>query len=285
MRTDTIFYQLFQTFPSLIFELIGADPKPAKDYKFLSREIKELARRFDGIFLPRSNQTNLPIYFVEVQFQEKSDFYWRFFTEIFVYLGQYQPTQDWYALAIFASKKIAPEVPNQYRALLMSKQLKIVYLDRLTDSDSLGLNIVQLVVGQKETAKPLTAQAMQQANQLDDVALKAKVVELIETVLIYKFTELSKEEIQSMFSLSDLKETKVYQQGLLEGKQAGKQEGLLEGKQAGKQEGLLEGKQAGKLESVPSLLAVGLSVEQIAQALNLDVALVQQAADKSAENF
>jgi predicted transposase/invertase (TIGR01784 family) len=255
MRTDTIFYQLFQTFPSLVFELIGADSSQATSYEFSSREIKELARRFDGIFLPAAN-ADLPIYFLEVQFQEKADFYWRFFTEIFVDLGQYQPTQDWCAIAVFVSKKIAPEVPNQYRSLLMSQQLKLVYLDDLTSSDSLGLNIVQLVVGDKETAKPLTAQAMQSANQLGDAGLKAKVVELIETVLIYKFTELTKEEIQLMFSLSDLKETRVYQQGKLEA----------------------------KLESVPSLLAVGLSVEQIAQALKLDVALVQQVADKSAEN-
>jgi predicted transposase/invertase (TIGR01784 family) len=264
MRTDTIFYQLFQTIPSLVFELIGADPNQASSYEFSSREIKELARRFDGIFFPKSNQTDLPIYFVEVQFQEKSDFYWRFFTEIFVYLGQYQPTQDWCAIAVFYSRKIAPEVPVQYRGL--SEQLKIVYLDELTlsGSPSLGLNIVQLVVGDKETAKPLTDEAMQQANQLGDAALKTKVVELIETVLIYKFTELTQEEIQSMFSLSDLKETRVYQQGKEEGKQ--------------------EGKQEGKLESVPSLLAVGLTVEQIAQALKLDVALVQQVADKSAEN-
>jgi predicted transposase/invertase (TIGR01784 family) len=256
MRTDTIFYQLFQTFPSLIFELIGADPSQASSYQFSSREIKELARRFDGIFLPASNQTDLPIYFVEVQFQEKSDFYWRLFTEIFVYLGQYQPTQDWCAVAVFASKKIAPEVPVQYRGLRMSQQLKIVYLDQLTSLSSLGLSIVQLVVGDKEKAKPLTDEAMQQASQLGDAALKTKVVELIETVLIYKFTELSKEEIQSMFSLSDLKETRVYQQA----------------------------KEEGKLESVPSLLAVGLTVEQVAQALKLDVALVQQVADKSAEN-
>jgi len=269
MKTDTIFYQLFQTFPSLVFELIGADPNQASSYEFSSREIKELARRFDGILLPDANP-DLPIYFVEVQFQEKADFYWRFFTEIFVYLGQYRPTQDWCAVAVFASKKIAPEVPVQYRGL--SQQLKIVYLDELTDSPSLGLNIVQLVVGSKDSAKPLTVQAMQSAKQLDDAALKAKVVELIETVLIYKFTELSKEEIQSMFSLSDLKETTVYQQG----KEEGKEEGKLEGK--------IEGKLEGKLESVPSLLAVGLTVEQIAQALKLDVALVQQVADKSAEN-
>ena len=33
--------------------------------------------------LYESNQTDLPIYVVEVQFQENSDFYWCFFTEIF----------------------------------------------------------------------------------------------------------------------------------------------------------------------------------------------------------
>ena len=276
MRTDTIFYQLFQTFPQLLFEMIGVAPASAKNYKFSSREIKELARTFDGIFLPDKNRTDLPIYFVEVQFQHKADFYWRFFAEIFVYLAQYQPKQDWSAIAIFASKKIAPEVPNQYRGL--KPQLKIVYLDELTGSgsSSLALDIVKLVVGQKDTAKQLTEQAMQQASQLTDASLKAKVVELIETVLIYKFTALSKEEIQAMFSLSDLKETKVYQQGIEEGKQVG----LLEGKQVG----LLEGEQKGKLNSVPGLLAVGLTVEQIARALELDVAIVQQAADKSAEN-
>ena len=266
MRTDTIFYQLFQTFPQLIFEMIGVSPASAKNYKFSSREIKELARTFDGIFLPDKNRTDLPIYFVEVQFQHKADFYWRFFGEIFVYLTQYQPKQDWYAIAIFASKKIAPKVPHQHRAFKMSKQLIIVYLDELTGSgsSSLALNIVKLIVGQKDTAKQLTDQAMQQASQLTDASLKVKVVELIETVLIYKFTALSKEEIQAMFSLSDLKETKVYQQGL--------------------EVGLLEGEQKGKLDSVPGLLAVGLSVEQIARALELDVAIVQQAADKSAEN-
>ncbi len=57
-----------------------------------------------------------------------------------------------------------------------------------------------------------------------------------------------------MFSLSDLKQTKVYQEALEEGRQ--------------------EGRQEGKLESVPQLLALGLSVQQIAKALGLEVAQV-----------
>ncbi|MGF2015311.1 hypothetical protein [Nostoc sp. DedVER01b] len=59
-----------------------------------------------------------------------------------------------------------------------------------------------------------------------------------------------------MFGLSELKQTRVYQ----EAKQEGKQKGRFEA----------------KLEAVPKLLALGLSVEQISQALDSDVAQVQQ---------
>ncbi len=53
---------------------------------------------------------------------------------------------------------------------------------------------------------------------------------------------------------------------------------VQEARQEGLEEGLEEGKQQGKLEAVPHLLALGLSVEQIAQALDLTVEQVQQAA-------
>lgn len=55
-----------------------------------------------------------------------------------------------------------------------------------------------------------------------------------------------------MFSLSDLKQTRVYQ------------------------EAKAEGKAEGKLEAVPVLLALGLSVERIAEELDLEVELVRQ---------
>ncbi len=43
-------------------------------------------------------------------------------------------------------------------------------------------------------------------------------------------------------------------------------------------EGRQEGKQEAKLEAIPRLLALGLSVEQVAVALDLTVAQVQQVA-------
>ncbi len=68
-----------------------------------------------------------------------------------------------------------------------------------------------------------------------------------------------------MFGLSELKQTRVYQEAREEGEQIGKQEGRLEA----------------KLEAVPKFLALGLTVEQIAQALDLDVAQVQQVAQQT----
>ncbi|GBF79156.1 hypothetical protein AsFPU1_0548 [Aphanothece sacrum FPU1] len=67
-----------------------------------------------------------------------------------------------------------------------------------------------------------------------------------------------------MFSLSDLKNTKVYQEALEEGKQEGEK----------------IGQQKAKVEAVPQLLALGLSVEQIASALNLTVEQVKKTAQK-----
>ncbi|MBD0363656.1 MAG: Rpn family recombination-promoting nuclease/putative transposase [Coleofasciculus sp. C3-bin4] len=261
MRTDTIFYQVFQTFPSLLFELIGQSPTEAQGYNFSSREIKELAFRFDGVFLPTTDSFNQPIYFLEVQFQSKSDFYWRLFTEIFLYLGQCKPNNDWRAVAVFASRSLDPGVPRQYRGLVMSQQVQFVYLDELgeTADPSLGFGMVQLVVAAEETAVERTNRLMQQAQQeLEDVALKRKVLELIETILVYKFTNLSRQELEAMFGLDELKQTRYFRE-------------VAE-----------EAKLEGKLESVPRLLQLGLSVEQIAAALELDVEVVRQAAQVSA---
>ncbi len=69
-----------------------------------------------------------------------------------------------------------------------------------------------------------------------------------------------------MFGLSELKQTRVYQEAL--------EEGERKGEQKGEQKGRIQA----KLEAVPKLLALGLTVEQIAQALDLDVTQVQQVA-------
>jgi len=79
---------------------------------------------------------------------------------------------------------------------------------------------------------------------------------------------MSREEIEGMFGLSDLKQTRVYQ----EAKQEGKQEGKLEGK--------LEGVREAKLRMIPLLLRLGLSFEETAKELGLNLEEVQQEIQK-----
>ncbi len=271
MRTDSIFYQLFLTFPSFLFELIGQSPTLATGYQFESREVKELALRCDGLFLPPANAPQLPIYFVEVQFQPKPDFYWRFFNEITTYLNQYKPSNDWCAVAVFASQKLDPGVPRQYRGWLMSEQVKFVYLNQLElgAAPSLPFQIVQMLLEKEPTAVELTKQLMQQAKSgVASGAFQQQVLELIENILVYKFTNLSRQELEAMFGLEELKQTRYFREVAAEAKL----EGTLEG--------TLKGKLEAKLKAVPRLLPLGLSIEQIATALELDIETVRQAAQQ-----
>ncbi|BAZ80206.1 hypothetical protein NIES73_14560 [Sphaerospermopsis kisseleviana NIES-73] len=97
MRRDTIFYQLFKQFPSLIFELVDEKPPTASEYQFDSIEVKETAFRIDGVFLPPDHANPKIAFFAEVQFQDDQDLYHRFFTELMIFLYRHQVRYDnWY---------------------------------------------------------------------------------------------------------------------------------------------------------------------------------------------
>ncbi|UXE62899.1 MAG: Rpn family recombination-promoting nuclease/putative transposase [Woronichinia naegeliana WA131] len=232
MRTDTIFYQLFLTFKPLLFELLGEPIANAEYYQFTSREIKEKAFRFDGIFIP--DREDKPIYFVEVQFQNKSDFYWEFIAEINLYLNQYKPVQDWKAVALFAQRHFEVTSLTLYQQDLMnSGRIIPIYLDEVR-SDSIGVGLIQLILAQESQAPVLVQQLLQRAKtEIVDPLVTHDIIDLLETVLVSKFAQLSREEIQSMFLLSDIKQTRVYQEAKQEGRQEGRQEGLQEGRQEG----------------------------------------------------
>ncbi|MCA2812836.1 MAG: hypothetical protein IM477_09925 [Microcystis sp. M090S1] len=77
-------------------------------------------------------------------------------------------------------------------------------------------------------------------------------------------------EINNILETEDREVFMTLSQTYQEWKEATKREGQREGRQ--------EGKLEAKLESIPRLLALGLRVEQIAQALDLDLEQVRQAA-------
>ncbi len=83
-----------------------------------------------------------------------------------------------------------------------------LYLDELQDppTPSLGLGMVTLVVEERQRAIDKAHQLIQQAKQqLVDEGLKQKVVGLIETIVVYKLTDLTTQEIEAIFRLDELK--------------------------------------------------------------------------------
>ncbi|AUB38438.1 putative transposase YdaD [Nostoc flagelliforme CCNUN1] len=218
MRRDSIFYKLFKQFPGLLFELVDEPPPEAENYQFESVEVKETAFRIDGVFLPPANAVSKTVFFAEVQFQKDEDLYHRFFSELFLFLYRNSIRyDDWFGVIIFASGSLEPSSSSIHRALLESGQVRRVYLDELGDlrEQPLGLGLMLLTNVTSETeavegARFLLEQARQQSEQA--------IIDLVTTIIVYKFSKLSREEIATMLGLN-LEEPRAIREAKEEGRE------------------------------------------------------------------
>ena len=172
-----------------------------------------------------------------------------YFSGIDLYLDLHQNTKDWQAVVIFPNRGIEPKNQYLYRANLNSDQFHRIYLDDLNNvpTESLGVGLMQLIQADTVDAVTQAQSLLTQARSKDQTDSKiAAIIELIETIIVYKFPQLSREEIEHMLGLSELRETKVYQEAL--------QEGEVKGRQEGEQTGILKGRQEGKLEGEQALI-------------------------------
>jgi len=105
MRRDSIFYQLFQQSPSLLFELLATAPPNAANYRFDSVAVKEPKFEIDGVFLPPETDSTGVVYFCEVQFQKDEQLYERLFGESFLYFYRNRSRfSDWQAVVIYPNR-------------------------------------------------------------------------------------------------------------------------------------------------------------------------------------
>jgi predicted transposase/invertase (TIGR01784 family) len=158
--------------------------------------------------------------------------------------------------------------------------LLVIYLDELGEVASLpiGIATIKLIIENQNRAIESARELINRTNQeVGTEQQQQQLLQIIETILVYKFPTMEIEEIQEMFGLSELKQTRFYQQAFEEGEQKGRQEG----EQKGRQEGEQKGKQEGKLLAVPAMLAAGLTITQIAEALELSVDDVRKVAQQS----
>jgi predicted transposase/invertase (TIGR01784 family) len=96
--------------------------------------------------------------------------------------------------------------------------------------------------------------------EIADTALLTGLLQLIETVIIYKLRRLGRQEIQTMLQISDLRDTRVYQEAMEEGREEGRE----------------EGKRELAARAIRNLSDKRMLADEIAAVLGVDVAFVQE---------
>lgn len=214
MQTDDLFYRIFQTFPELFFELIGNVSIDPSGYTFKSIQVKQTKLTMDGLFSPPDIRTQDPLYFIEVQFQPDPDLYYRLMAEIHLYIRQYKPSRPWQAVVLFPKMSIDTGIPVEYQ-VLDGSLIQRVFLEDLKQEDTLspGLGLVHLIIEPEVAAEAQVKRLLEQTRrQIQDPNIQRRILELIETVLVYKFPHKSRGELEVMFGLTELKQTRVYQE-------------------------------------------------------------------------
>ncbi len=97
------------------------------------------------------------------------------------------------------------------------------------ETDSFAIAIIQLILSSESQAVTMARRLGEKIEQENDPEIQEQVLELIETLLVYKFPKLSRQEIETMFTYSDLKQTRVYQEAREEGELRGEKRGLVKG--------------------------------------------------------
>lgn len=155
------------------------------------------------------------------------------------------------------------------RALLNSSQVQRLYLDELGDANEqpIGISLVLLTIQQEDRTVEQAKQLIARAREEDTGSLSREaIIDIVTTIAVYKFASFSREEVEAMLGLS-IEQTRVYQEAKEEGRQEGRQE---------EREQLLAA-------TVPLLLQTGMTIEQIAEQIGVEVEAVRQSAQRASE--
>ncbi|MEN9223301.1 MAG: Rpn family recombination-promoting nuclease/putative transposase, partial [Thermostichus sp. BF3_bins_97] len=164
-----------------------------------------------------------------VQFQQDERLYARLFAEIFLYLSRHKLSGDWRALVIYPHAGIEGGAIEHYRELLSGGRVTRIYLDQL-QGEGFGVATLRFVVAPEAVARRQVGSLLQKSQeQFTDTELQKQLVDFLETLVVYKFPGMSREEIGEMFGTQDLKQTRFYQEVIQEGIQQGLTQGIQQG--------------------------------------------------------
>jgi predicted transposase/invertase (TIGR01784 family) len=221
VRRDSIFYKLFQQAPTLLFDLLKESPSNAGQYRFDSVAVKEPRFEIDGVFLPPDTEPGV-VYFCEVQFQRDEVLYERLFGESFLYFYRNRSRfTDWQTVIIYPTRSAEQTETHPYRSQLNSDQVHRVFLDELGEIEQLPLGVALMALTTvDEASTPEVARALLERSrgEVSQEAIRA-IIEMITTILVYKFTNLNRQEAEAMLGITTLQETRFYQEAKEDGRE------------------------------------------------------------------
>jgi predicted transposase YdaD len=138
--------------------------------------------------------------------------------------------RPWRAVAIHPRRADERLDERRYGSAVRLPEVRRVYLEDWADgpATTVGLRLVQLLVSATTEAPARARQLLQAAPTADEPVVPAPVLlDLEETILVYKLPTMSREEVRRMLELHDvdLKQTRFYQEVFAEGRT----EGWIEG--------------------------------------------------------
>jgi predicted transposase YdaD len=212
MKTDPLFYELFQAAPQTFFELVQITPPCA--YRFESITVKTSEKRIDGVLEP-ADASHL-FYFLEVQAFPDEVIYWRTIREVATFFEQRPHLKDrnWQAIVLWLNKEDDPGFGSLH-VLTRKPKPKLVSLDliqllRQLPETSLALNVLRplLVEDEREVRQHVIQwvenirQATRQDNNLED-----RLLSVFSQLIEQKYQTLNYKELSQMLRLTPLRET------------------------------------------------------------------------------
>jgi len=278
MKRDPLFFRLFKELPGCFFQLVGRAQRDAQRYTLEAIEYKATSVRLDGVFRPLQPRDD-PAYLWEAQFYASEKVYANLLSKIGRFLEHGNAQQDWVAVVIYPNRELEQKNLRPYRCLLESDQMVRIYLNELPPAppDQFEMGILELIAAEPETALK-KAQAMVPRLRVSKQPrqFQRTLLQFIETVIVHQLPTWSREEIEKMLRVTDVSQTRVFQEALQEGLEKGREEGL----EKGREEGLEKGREEG-IESVAlRLLKMGRTVGEIVQATDLTPAQIRKLTKK-----
>ena len=166
-------------------------------------------------------------------------------------------------VVVYPSRNVERLESLQFPEMIALERVQRFYLDEL-ESETVSLGVIKLIIEPEEQAVEVARGLLIQVEQEIETSSQNAFVELIETIIVYKFPQKTREEIAAMLGLGDLTQTRFYQEAFGERRQEGRQ----------------EGEYLAKLATIKRLLGLNLPVEVIAQGVEMSMVEVQELLDQ-----